>query len=216
MMVDTRRSPGVERVLAIAAVVAGALAVIAGSPVRATRGSVDVSELARIVEHEEDHVTALELAKWIRDNKSGLQVIDIRPDSEFADFHIPRAKRVPLGEIARMPLDTAATYVLYSEGGPHAAQGWFLLRARGVQHVFFLRGGLYEWLDQIMNPRVSSTTPQAERDSIRAITLWFGGKMQIVDPSSATPTPSVLDGELSAPHSSDSRAAIRKIRRRAC
>jgi hypothetical protein len=123
---------------------------------------------------------------------------------------------VPLGEIARMPLDSAATYVLYSEGGTHAAQGWFLLRARGVKHANFLRGGLYEWLEQVMTPKVSSATPQAERDSIRAITMWFGGKMEVVDPAAATTTPSVLDGELSAPHASGTRASIKKIRRRAC
>lgn len=215
MTTNTRRQPGIERVLAIVAVVGGALAVVAGNPTRPTRGSVDVAELARVVEHEEDHVTAVELARWIRDDKAGLRVLDIRSDSEFDDFHIPRATRVPLADIARMPLDSSATYVLYSEGGTHAAQAWFLLRARGVTNVFFLRGGLYEWLEQVMNPRVASTTPQAERDSIRALTLWFGGKMQVVDSASAT-TPSVLDGELSAPHSSDTRASIRKVRRRAC
>jgi rhodanese-related sulfurtransferase len=216
MTTDARRRPGIERALAIAAVVGGALAVVAGSPTRATRGSVDVTELARIVEHEEDHVTAVELARWIRDDKPRLRVLDIRADSEFADFHIPGARRVPLAEIARMPLDSSATYVLYSEGGTHAAQGWFLLRARGVKNVFFLRGGLYEWLEEVMNPRVASTTPQAQRDSIRALTLWFGGKMQVVDSASATTVPSVLDGALSAPHMSGTRAAIKKIRRRAC
>lgn len=215
MTVNARRRPGIERVLAIVAVVGGALAVVAGSPTRPTRGNVDVTELARIVEHEEDHVTAVELAKWIRDDKAGLRVLDIRSDSDYGEFHIPRATRVPLADIARMPIDSAETYVLYSEGGTHAAQGWFLLRARGVEHVYFLRGGLYEWLEQVMNPRVPSTMPQAERDSIRALTLWFGGKMQVVDSASAT-TPSVLDGELSAPHSSDTRASIKKIRRRAC
>ena len=215
MTVNAHRRPGIERALAIVAVVGGALAIVAGNPTRPARGNVDVTELARIVEHEEDHVTAVELARWIRDDKAGLRILDIRSDSEFDDFHIPRATRVPLGDIARMPLDSSATYVLYSEGGTHAAQAWFLLRARGVENVFFLRGGLYEWLEQVMNPRVASTTPQAERDSIRALTLWFGGKMQVVD-SASTATPSVLDGQLSAPHSSDTRASIKKIRRRAC
>ena len=215
MAVNARRRPAIERAFVILAVVGGALAVVAGNPTRPVRGNVDVTELARIVEHEEDHVTGMELAKWIRDDKAGLRILDIRSDSEYADFHIPRAARVALAELARMPIDSAATYVLYSEGGTHAAQGWFLLRARGVENVFFLRGGLYEWLEQVMNPRVPSTMPQAQRDSIRAITLWFGGKMQVVDSASAT-TPSVLDGELSAPHASDTRASIRKIRRRAC
>jgi rhodanese-related sulfurtransferase len=215
MTADARRRPGVEQALAVIAIVGGAMAVVAGSPTRSARGSVDVTELARIVEHEEDHVTAVELARWIRDDKPRLRVLDIRADSEFDDFHIPGATRVPLAEIARMPLDSAATYVLYSEGGTHAAQGWFLLRARGATHVFFLRGGLYEWIEQVMSPRVASTTPQAQRDSIRALTLWFGGKMTVVD-SARTTVPSVLDGELSAPHKSDTRASIKKIRRRAC
>ena len=214
MTIETRRRPAVEKMLAIVAIAGGALAVIAGNPSRDTHGSVNVTELANIVEHEEDHVTAVELARWIRDNKPRLRILDIRSDSEFTDFHVPSATRVPLGEIARMPLDTTATYVLYSEGGTHAAQGWFLLRARGAQRSYFLRGGLYEWLDQVMNPRVPSSMPQAQRDSIRALTMWFGGKMEVVD--SAATVPSVLDGALSAPPASGTRESIRKIRRRAC
>lgn len=215
MTSGARRAPRLERGLAVAALVAGGLAVIAGAPTRAVRGNVDISQLADIVEREEDHVTARELAAWIRDDKAGLRVLDIRADSEYAELHVPGAQRVALGEIARMPLDSAATYVLYSEGGTHAAQGWFLLRARGVERAFFLRGGLYEWLEQVMNPSVASNTPQATRDSIRALTIWFGGKMTVVD-SSSTAIPSVLDRELSAPRATDTREQIRKVRRRAC
>jgi rhodanese-related sulfurtransferase len=198
----------------ISALVGGLLAVVAGNPTRPVHGTVDVTRLAEIVEHEEDHVTAVELAKWIRDDHKRLRVLDIRSETEFDEFHIPGAKRAALADIARMPLDSIATYVLYSEGGTHAAQGWFLLRARGIENAYFLRGGLYEWLEQIMNPRVPSTMPQIERDSIRALTLWFGGNMEVVD--SATIAPSVLDRELAAPRQRDTRAAIGKIRRRAC
>ena len=217
---STRRSPRAERALAIAAIVAGGLAVIAGTPSRGTRGNVDVDRLARIVEQEEDHVTAVELARWIRDDKAGLRVLDVRSDSEYSELHIPGAVRVALGEVARMPLDSTATYVLYSEGGTHAAQAWFLLKARGVEQAFFLRGGLYEWLEQVMSPRVTANTPQVTRDSIRALTIWFGGKMQVVDSTTAGgpggAIPSVLDGRLSTPRAADTRTEIRKIRRRAC
>lgn len=216
MTADAHRHAAIERALAFAAVVLGTLAVVAGSPARPMRGAIDVAELARVVEHEEDHVTAMELATWIRDDRRGLRVLDIRSDSEFAELHIPGARRVPLSEVARMPIDSAATYVLYSEGGTHAAQGWFLLRARGVRRVFFLRGGLYEWLDEVMSPRVSAATPQAQRDSIRALTMWFGGKMQVVDSASAAATASVLDGALGNVRPAATREAIRKIRRRAC
>ena len=99
MTVNAHRRPGIERALAIVAVVGGALAIVAGNPTRPARGNVDVTELARIVEHEEDHVTAVELARWIRDDKAGLRILDIRSDSEFDDFHIPRATRVPPGPV---------------------------------------------------------------------------------------------------------------------
>jgi rhodanese-related sulfurtransferase len=214
MTANARRSRRAERALAIVALVGGALAIVAGTPTRPVHGTVDVARLAELVEHEEDHVTAVELAKWIRDDNKALRVLDVRSESEFAEFHIPGARRVPLSVIARMPLDSSATYVLYSEGGTHAAQGWFLLRARGIENTYFLRGGLYEWLEQIMSPRVPSTMPQIERDSIRALTMWFGGKMEVVD--SASLQPSVLDGALAQPRGRDMREGIRKVRRRAC
>jgi len=216
MTINVRRRPRAERWLAALAVVGGALAIIAGSPTRSVGSAMDVAELARVVEQEEDHVTAVELAHWIQNDKPGLRILDIRSDSEFAELHIPGAKRVPLGEIARMPIDGAATYVLYSEGGTHAAQGWFLLKARGVKTAYFLRGGLYEWLEQVMNPRVASSTPQAQRDSIRALTLWFGGKMELVDSATTSLTPSILETELGAVRTAKTRESIKKIRRRAC
>lgn len=211
---NARRSPRIERGLLIGAVVAGGLAVVAGAPTRPVHGTVDVRRLAEIVEMEEDHVTAVELAKWIRDDHAGLRVLDIRPESEFEEFHIPGAKNVQLPEIAHMPIDSTATYVLYSEGGTHAAQGWFLLQARGVENVYFLRGGLYEWLEQVMNPRLDANASQAERDSVLALTRWFGGKVQVGAPPAAVP--SVLDGALTPPTNNAARESIRKIRRRAC
>jgi rhodanese-related sulfurtransferase len=217
MTVGARRHPRAERALLVAAVVAAGLAAIAGSPRRPVPGVVDVARLAEIVEQEEDHVTAVELAKWIRDGVA-LRVLDIRSEQEFDELHIPGAARVPLAEIARMTLDSSATYVLYSEGGTHAAQGWFLLRARGLENVYFLRGGLYEWLEQVMSPRVPASMPQVERDSIRALTMWFGGKMEVVDSAAAgsTATRSALDGPLAVPRERDTRDEIRKVRRRAC
>ncbi|MGE5750212.1 MAG: hypothetical protein ACM31F_09650, partial [Gemmatimonas sp.] len=65
-MSDSARSPWIVRVLAIVALILGGLAVFAGSP-RRSRTSLDVTSLARAVENEDDHVTAVELARWIRD-----------------------------------------------------------------------------------------------------------------------------------------------------
>jgi rhodanese-related sulfurtransferase len=153
-----------RRALAIVAMTAGVLAAVSGSPYRRDRASIDVAQLARAVAAEEDHVTALELAQWIRDRKAGLRIIDLRSANDFAMFHLPRAERVPMEAITSMPFTPSETIVLISDGGAHAAQAWVFLRALGHPHVFFLRGGVGEWLGEVMNPKAPSD-----------LTRYFGG-----------------------------------------
>jgi rhodanese-related sulfurtransferase len=154
-----------SRVIAGAGAVAlAALAAFVGSPDPRGGSDASVRALASEIEHETDHVTALELAQWIRERRPGLRVLDVRIDSEFDAYHIPTAERVPLSSLAAARFEPRETLVLYSEGGAHAAQGWVLLRMRGHRNVYFLRGGILEWLDDIMNPAVTSE-----------LTRYFGG-----------------------------------------
>jgi rhodanese-related sulfurtransferase len=211
---STRR---VTRGLAIAAVTLGTLALLAGSPVR--RASVDVATLAGIVEREEDHVTAVELARWIKDRRPGLRIFDIRSDSEYRAFHVPGAERATLSALVEADFPPGATVVLYSEGGTHAAQGWFFLRSRGLTDVYFLRGGLFEWLDQIMEPKLPAhATPEQQRafQEMAALSRWFGGTPSIGDPDATGVPASALpkdDGHTLTTRTSD---AIGRIRRRGC
>src|SRR5690349_1625359 len=138
------------------AIVTGAAALLAlgaavvGSPEPHAGTRTSIRTLADEIEHESDHVTALELAEWIRQRRPGLRVIDVRSDSEYLAYHIPTAERIPLGTLATTSFDPRASVVLYSEGGAHAAQGWVLLRTAGVRNVWFLRGGILDWMDDVM------------------------------------------------------------------
>ncbi len=161
--------------LAGAAAIGGVLALFAGSPYRVRSGSIDVDRLAAAVAHEDDHVTAIELARWIRDRKAGLRIIDLRTAAEFDQYHLPRAENVPIESLAATPFDPAETIVLLSDGGAHAAQGWVFLQALGHRQVFFLRGGLQEWIDEVMNP----TTPEGI-----AVGRYFGGVPRVAAPAS--------------------------------
>ena len=211
MTINARRNPRLERGLGLAAVVAGALAVVAGSPTRGTRGTLDVQRIAQLVEAEEDHVSAAELARWIKARNASLRIYDIRPDSEYAEFHIPSAERADLEQIATMPLDSSATYVLYSEGGAHAAQAWVLLRARGVENAYFLRGGLSEWMTTVVNAQLPESSTRAQRDSVLELTQYFGGTLEIVP--NASPAQSTAADSTAA---ADLRASIKRAKRRAC
>ena len=137
-----------RRVLLVAAILAGALAPLAGTPLRAP--GVDVARLAAMVQAEEDHVTAVELAQWIRDRRPGLRVIDLRTSKEFDELHIPSSVHLPLPELMKAEMTRSDTIVLVSEGGGHAAQAWVLMQMRGYKHVYFLRGGVQEWVDGVL------------------------------------------------------------------
>lgn len=166
-----------RKVLLVAAVALAVIAPFAGSPFTNARGMIDVDELSRMVAHEEDHVTALELAQWIKD-RHAIRIFDLRPKVQYDSLHIPSAERVAIDSLAVLGLRSGDTVVLYSEAGAHAAQGWVFLRALGLRHVYFLRGGVFEWIDQVLSPTLAVGASDAERLAFaRAAPLsrYFGG-----------------------------------------
>ena len=177
-------------VLALVALSLGMGGLLAGDAQPPAGSAAGRRLIASEVERETDHVTPLELAQWIHDRRPGLRVIDVRADSEYAAYHIPGAERMSLADVAGARWTGGGTVVLYSEGGAHAAQAWVLLRGAGMRDVYFLRGGILEWLDDVMQP-VQST----------ALTRYFGGTARA---SSSVPIP------VRAPD------AVRRLRRRSC
>jgi rhodanese-related sulfurtransferase len=179
-----------RRWLAGAAALAGGLAALAGSPYRRAvarvprvPGAIDVAELVRIVTDQEDHVSAIELAGWLRAGQPRLRVIDIRTAPEFAAYHIPGAEHITLDRLALTPFAADETVVLYSELGVHGAQAWVFLRALGLHRVFFLRDGLHEWLDDVMSPTIAADAPAAARAEfarISELSRSFGGMPRVL------------------------------------
>lgn len=142
-----------RRTLAILAISAGVLAALMERRASARRiESVPLAQLATTIEAEEDHITATELAEWIRARKRGLRVLDLRTTAEYETYRIPTSTNVTLPSLVESTYAPDDTLVLISDGGAHAAQAWVLMRARGHAHVYFLRGGMQEWLDTIAEP----------------------------------------------------------------
>ncbi len=163
--------------LAVVAFLLGALAV-AGRPYAGTRTSLDARELARIVEGRVDHVTAPELADWIMQGRADYRLIDIREDTAYARYHVPGAENVPIRELPEYPLLRNERIVLYSDGGIHAAQAWFLLKAMDFPGVYTLLGGLDAWIDEVLYPAEPSVaTPESTAEFERAVAVaaFFGG-----------------------------------------
>ena len=106
----------------------GLIAAFAGSPYQGSRVTIDTQELADIVQREVDHVGAVELADWIIKGKADYRLIDLRTPDEYDQYHIPSAENVLLADLPTYGLERNEKIILYSEGGIHSAQAWFLLR----------------------------------------------------------------------------------------
>lgn len=138
---------------------------------------VDVPELARMIEREEDHLTVEEVAGMLMDGNHRLRVIDLRDSASYAEYHIPTAERMGISHIVDERFSSADTTVLYSDGGAHSAQVWALLAARGQRNVYTLRGGLNEWKDRILFPRTGPSMHGEEKKKLSRRTKFFGGEL---------------------------------------
>ena len=211
-MTPTRNSRYIVRYLGGIAVVLGVLAAFAGSPRRQANARLDVDRLAQTVERDDDNVTAVEIGDWIRTRRANLRIVDLRDSAEFEDYHIPTAERIALTSLTSTRFRNDETVVLYSGGDGRAAQGWVFLRAMGFTRVYFLKGGLYEWLDDVMNPAISPTASENERvefQRVSEISRYFGGAPMVGERKSSRPSIEVKSrGSV--------REAVSRIRGRGC
>ena len=166
-----------NQILGFAALGLGVLA-LAGDPYRGHSVRVDAKELATIVGTEVDHVTPAELAGWIIRGATDYRLIDLRRPEEYAQYHIPTAENVPIAQLPDYSLARNEKIVLYSEGGIHSAQAWFLLKAQRYPGAYILFGGLEGWSDEVLCPTPPPhPSPQEAAAFERAVQVsrFFGG-----------------------------------------
>lgn len=154
------------------------LVAIAATPTRGGAVSVVPEELAIAIERKADHVSATDLAGWIIEGRADFRVIDLRKEEAYAAYRIPGAENAPIASLPGAGLLRNEKVLLYGEDGVHAAQAWFLLKARGYKAVYMLDGGLEAWKTNVLFPRLTdaSTAEARQRnDRLRSVALHFGG-----------------------------------------
>lgn len=165
------------RYLAVGALILGLLALFVRNPKESHHMNVDVQELARTIEREDDHVTVNELASMLMEGNHRLRILDLRDSASYAQYHIPAAERIGISQLMNERLLTGDTTVLYSDGGIHAAQAWMLLAAKGHKNVYTLRGGLNEWNDEVVFPHGGQQLSREEKTKLSMRARFFGGEI---------------------------------------
>lgn len=149
-----------------------------GNPYKGNLVSMNTTELGMIVEGKVDHVTVQDLADWIIQAKMDFKLIDLRTEQEYNEYHIPNSENINIAALEKTSIPKTEKIVLYSEGGIHSAQAWMLLKAKGYKGVYILFGGLEDWKDQILFPKLSETaTPEqiAKFEKTKEVSKFFGG-----------------------------------------
>lgn len=196
----------------------GFLAVFAGSPYKGFTTKIDTLELAAIVEKEVDHVSPEELAGWIIQGKVDYRLVDLRKESDFAEYHIATAENISLPALTDGRLARNEKIVLYSDGGIHSAQGWFLLKANDYKGVYILRGGLEEWKDRILFPRLADNAAPAEIaafEKSKLVSKFFGGSPQ-VGGAAGESSPKLVMPKLEGPTGVAPKAGVQKKKKEGC
>jgi rhodanese-related sulfurtransferase len=212
-----QRLPLNQRLAAVAALL-GLVALIAGNPYGGTVSRIEAKDLALMVNNEVDHVTPDELSGWIVEGRTDFRLIDLRTEAEYAEYHIPQSENIQLAAITDAGLLHNEKIILYSEGGIHSAQAWFLLKAKGYKGVYILFGGLEEWKESVLFPALTANpTPEQSARFERKVYVakFFGGAartggsaeesgQKVEMPKLAPPSPST------APRSSGAAAKKKK------
>jgi len=200
----------VPRLLGWAALVLGAAAPFAGNPHRPVQGPIDANDPSGPIAGVEE-IDALQLARWIRYREPGLRVFDLRSASDYSDDRIPGAEHVDIDAIDDVVISTADRVVTYADSSAQAAQAGILLRARGPRDVYWLRGGIRGWFDDVIDPYLpADASPEARRnfESTAELSRYFGGVPRIGERSgSSAETPGPPD---------DVHKTIARARMRGC
>jgi molybdopterin/thiamine biosynthesis adenylyltransferase/rhodanese-related sulfurtransferase/molybdopterin converting factor small subunit len=95
-------------------------------------------------------ITATELKEKL-DRGDDFVLVDVREPYEYAIARIPRARLVPLGQVAERAgeLDRDKEIVLHCRSGKRSADALNQLRAQGFTRLKNLRGGILAWSDEV-------------------------------------------------------------------
>ena len=177
------------------------LIVGAGSAVPVIADIQSESQLLQAVDQALDHIEPEELADRIMLRPPDLLVVDIRPASEYARYHLPDAQNIALKDLhtALLPYQNKGTIVLYSNGMTHPVQARDSLYRSGFQNVYILTDGLNGFIDRCLKPVSLRKEPVGLSDAAK-INAWRGFFLGGVSVSSspaqaAEPVPPLADVE---------------------
>lgn len=175
IMIDWR----IEKKLGLIALGLGFLAIFAGSPYHNVDVKINTKDIALATLN--DKINVNDLADDIIKQKADYRLIDLRDEEDFKTYFIPSAQNISIAQLASASLMRNEKIILYGNDDVAAAQGWFLLKTMGYKGVYILDGGLDEWKDKVLFPKLASDAAPEDKiefDKMCEVSKFFGGVPQ--------------------------------------
>ena len=208
----------INQKLALFAFFLGFIAMFMHDPIKARLVTIDANELALQINDKSNYISPIDLAGWIIQGKADYKLIDIRSENKFKEYNIQSSENIPVAGLSVSKLPKNQKIIIYSDDNVQAAQAWFLLKAKNYPSVYILGGGLDEWKNRILFPKLAlNANPEqlAEFEKIKEICKFFGGQPQnakgdsICKPQTAMP-------KMNAPAPSASAKTGGKVKKEGC
>jgi rhodanese-related sulfurtransferase len=132
---------------------------------------------------KERYVSTDQIVDKIIKQDPNLLLIDVRNKGDFNKFSLPNAINIPLNKVLSSDSEPYLDQdefdvVLYSNDNFYADQAWQLCNRMGYQHIYVLKGGLNEWFNTIINPKIPKVTDSElafkQYDFRKAAAMYFG------------------------------------------
>jgi len=104
------------------------------------------------------YVTTDQVARMVIQGDPSLEMIDVRPTSEYEKFALPRSINIPLDSLLN---STSLQYfgipgikvVFISTDDIAADEAWVLTKRLGFNGIYVMTGGLNKWMETIIDPK---------------------------------------------------------------
>lgn len=185
--------------LALVAIILGVFAIFLGDPYRSSFLNLDVKEVSTIIEKEQNKILPEELADWIIKKRADYKLIDLREKKDFDEYAIPGAECIPPAQLVKTELPKTEKIILYSDDDSKASELWLLLRGKGYKSVYILKGGIKNWKEVVLFPKIPEN-PTAEQlqdfEKKKEIAKFFGGTPQTGETKESTHPPKITAPKL--------------------
>ncbi len=113
------------------------------------------TELLKISLSEEIYYSVDQVARFVNNEDSTIQIIDLRSENEYKTCNIPGSINIPFNDLLNPDwkgyfLQPEIKTIFYGNGNKTANSAWTIATGLGYENIFIMKDGLNEWYKTIM------------------------------------------------------------------